>query len=172
MTTSSGTRLRWSVAAAPVDGAAAAAMLRAYFTEIIARYPGRPVAAVEAAEVDAVLADFPSGGLAPPTGLFLLARYAGKPAGCVGLRLLTPRLGEVKRLFVRPDLRGLGGGSALLAAVERAGRDRGATALRLDTRHDLVEARRLYAALGYVEIPAYNDDPYAEHWFEKRLTGG
>ncbi|HEV7899165.1 MAG TPA: hypothetical protein VGP31_15120 [Planosporangium sp.] len=40
----------------------------------------------------------------------------------------------------------------------------------LETRHDLVEARNLYAKHGYVEIPPYFDDPYAEHWFEKRLA--
>jgi hypothetical protein len=41
---------------------------------------------------------------------------------------------------------------------------------RLDTRHDLVEARRLYATHGYVEIPPYSDNPYADHWFDKRLA--
>lgn len=48
--------------------------------------------------------------------------------------------------------------------------DMGLTTARLDTRKDLVEARRLYARNGYVEIPAYNSSPYADHWFEKRLA--
>ena len=42
--------------------------------------------------------------------------------------------------------------------------------LRLDTRSDLVEARGLYAALGYQEVPAFDGGPYAEHWFTKTLT--
>jgi hypothetical protein len=42
--------------------------------------------------------------------------------------------------------------------------------LRLDTRHDLVEARRLYATLGYQEVPAFNDGQYAEHWLAKPLA--
>jgi hypothetical protein len=42
--------------------------------------------------------------------------------------------------------------------------------LRLETRHDLVESRRLYAALGYEEVPAFNHGRYAEHWFAKSLA--
>ena len=42
--------------------------------------------------------------------------------------------------------------------------------LQLDTRHDLVEARRLYARHGYHEVPAFNAEPFAEHWLAKDLT--
>jgi hypothetical protein len=42
--------------------------------------------------------------------------------------------------------------------------------LRLDTRSDLIEARTLYAQLGFIETDAFNDDPYAEHWFERPLN--
>jgi hypothetical protein len=45
----------------------------------------------------------------------------------------------------------------------------GASRVRLDTRHDLVEARRLYAKHGYLEIQPYSDNPYADHWFERQL---
>jgi hypothetical protein len=44
-----------------------------------------------------------------------------------------------------------------------------ARVMRLDTRRDLVEARALYAAHGYAEIPAYSSGPYADHWYEKHL---
>ncbi|MEU8183686.1 GNAT family N-acetyltransferase [Micromonospora sp. NPDC049044] len=64
----------------------------------------------------------------------------------------------------------VGGGAALLAAVERVARTAGEDRIRLDTRDDLVEARALYARHGYVEIPPYSSDRYAEHWFEKQLT--
>jgi hypothetical protein len=42
--------------------------------------------------------------------------------------------------------------------------------MRLDVRGDLIEARAMYARLGYREMPCFNDHPYAEHWFEKRLA--
>ncbi len=50
------------------------------------------------------------------------------------------------------------------------GREHGVATLRLNTRADLVEARRLYARMGFVEISAYNDGPYAEHWLAKALV--
>jgi GNAT superfamily N-acetyltransferase len=154
------------VRAEDVHGADAAMLLRAYFTEIVTRYHGREA---PAAEVDAAMADEPSTELVPPGGLFLVLRAGARPLGCVGLRLLPPEIAEVKRMFVLPSARGQGAGSALLAAAEEAGRRLGARALRLDTRTDLVEARALYARSGFVEIPAYNEGPYAQHWFEKRL---
>ena len=99
-----------------------------------------------------------------------MARQREVPAGCVGLRWRPNRVAELTRLFVAPAFRGRGGGSTLLAAAERAATDGGATAMRLDTRHDLVEARALYAKRGYREIPPYSHSPYADHWFEKRLV--
>ena len=54
--------------------------------------------------------------------------------------------------------------------VERIASERGIRELRLDTRADLVEARRLYEQLGYHEIPPFGDNPYAGHWFAKRLS--
>jgi GNAT superfamily N-acetyltransferase len=155
------------VTGAPVDGAEAADLLRRYYTELVARYQRRPA---REAEVDAALAEEPSGDLAPPRGTFLLARCADEPAGCVGVRLLGADIAEVKRLFVRPRFRGLGFGSGLLVAAERAAAGLGARAVRLDTRHDLVEARGLYAKHAYLEIAPYSNGRYAEHWFEKVLT--
>jgi GNAT superfamily N-acetyltransferase len=159
--------LSWDIAPAAVDSAEAAAVLRAYTTEMADRYYGRPATA---AEVDAALAEDPSDDLVPPHGVFLLARSGGRVAGCVGVRRLDAATAEVKRLFVHPGARGAGGGARLLAGAEAAARGLGARAVRLDTRHDLVEARALYAREGYAEIAPYNAGPYAEHWFEKRLT--
>jgi ribosomal protein S18 acetylase RimI-like enzyme len=65
--------------------------------------------------------------------------------------------------------RGQGGASQLLRAAEEAARGLGAEVMRLDTRHDLVEARGLYAKHGYREIAPYDERRYADHWFEKRL---
>ncbi|CAM5370930.1 GNAT family N-acetyltransferase OS=Streptomyces cyaneofuscatus OX=66883 GN=G3I52_05645 PE=4 SV=1 [Streptomyces cyaneofuscatus] len=81
-----------------------------------------------------------------------------------------PGTAELTRVYVRPAYRGTGGGGALLASVEEAARAYGVRLLRLDTRHDLVEARGLYAKHGYREVPAFHRrNPYAERWFAKEL---
>ncbi|MFE0464282.1 GNAT family N-acetyltransferase [Kitasatospora sp. NPDC058965] len=152
----------WTVTPVPVDHPDAVAVVRAYLTEIVGRYWGRPATG---AEVDQVLREEPSTGLET----FLIARQGGRVAGCVGLRRLDAATGEVTKVFVHPAARGRGAGARLLAAVEAAAGRRGMAVLRLDTRADLVEARALYARAGYREIPRYNDSPYAAHWFEKEL---
>jgi GNAT superfamily N-acetyltransferase len=76
----------------------------------------------------------------------------------------------VTRVFVVPSGRRLGLGARLLDEVEHAARARGLSGLRPDTRSDLIEARRLYESRGYLEVPAFNNGPYAEHWFEKTLS--
>ncbi|UGY95220.1 GNAT family N-acetyltransferase [Streptomyces gobiensis] len=161
-------RVNWTIAPAPVDGPEAFDMLRSYYADIVGRYYGRAATEREVAEA---MADEPSGVLAPPTGEFLFARQDGEPVGCAGVRLLEPEIAELARVFVRPGRRGAGGGAALLAAAEKAARGLGAVVVRLDTRRDLVEARAMYARHGYAEIPPYHDGPYADHFFEKRLTG-
>lgn len=156
----------WTTLAAPVDGADARLLLREYYVEIVARYWQRPP---RPGEVDQAMAEQPSDSLAPPSGVLFVARYAGNLGGCAGVRLVGPATAELKRVYVRPAYRGTGGGAALLAAAESAARDLGAATIRLDTRRDLVEARRLYARHGYAETAPHNDDPYAEHWFAKPL---
>ena len=79
-------------------------------------------------------------------------------------------IGEVTRVFVEPAARGKGVGRLLMNALERESRELGLDALRLDTRTDLVEARSLYASLGYIEGEPHNTDPYANHWFRKELA--
>ncbi|MGK5440617.1 GNAT family N-acetyltransferase [Micromonospora sp. URMC 105] len=160
-------RTTWtSMPARPTDPDAAD-LLGRYFEEIVRRFHRRPV---RPGEVEAAMAESPSDDLVPPNGLLLVAYRDGRAAGCAGLRL-RPGWAELTRVFVHPAHRGHGGGAALLAAAERHARTLGADRIRLDTRADLVEARALYARHGYVEIPAYNDDRYAEHWFEKLLRG-
>ena len=149
------------VSAAPAS-AAACELLRAYFDDVASRYLGR---AATACEVDAAIRDDPSDDLA----VLLVAWRDGVALGCSGLRLLGHGTGEVTRVFVRSQARRQGIGSALLRELEAAALAREVTTLRLDTRHDLVEARSLYAAHGYREVPAFNDAPYAEHWFAKEV---
>lgn len=73
-------------------------------------------------------------------------------------------------MFVVATERRKGVGTALLSEIEVIARRHGITRLELDTRHDLVEARRLYVRSGYQEVPAFNAGPYAEHWYAKLLT--
>lgn len=108
--------------------------------------------------------------LVPPTGAFLIARIAGHPAGCGGLRTLAPGVGELMRMWVDGAHRGLGIGKRLLAALEKQAETLGHARVRLYTNRSLAEAKAMYRAAGYVEIDRYNDDPYADHWFEKRLA--
>lgn len=157
----------WTVAAEPVGSPEAVAILRAYLHEVASRWWGRPATD---AELDRAVAEDPVDDLAPPGGAFLMARHDGEPAGCAGVRLLGPGTAELKRMYVRPELRGSGGGGALLTATEGAARRLGAHRIRLDTRLDLVEAVAFYRRYGFTEIPAYNDAAYSEIWFEKRLS--
>ncbi len=109
------------------------------------------------------------GDFEPPAGAFLLVRSGGRVLGCGALRTEVGGTAEIRRMWVSPELRGQGAGRALLAALEEQARVRGCRKVRLDTAAELSEARTLYASAGYVEIPAYNDNEYAAHWFEKQL---
>ena len=101
--------------------------------------------------------------------LFLLARFDGQPAGCGVLKALDERTGEILRMWVDRPQRGLGIAGRLLTALEQHAAERGHETVRLYTNRSLDEAKAMYRARGYREIARYNDDPYANHWFEKRL---
>ncbi len=142
-------------------------ILRAYFDDVASRYYGRPAAGDEIA---AAMREDPSDDLAPPRGLLLVAREKADVLGCAGLRLLPGHVAEVTRVFVVPAARRRGLGSRLLDCLEEHARRHRVAALRLDTRRDLIEARRLYARHGYREVAPFSSGPYADHWFEKTLS--
>jgi DNA-binding MarR family transcriptional regulator len=102
--------------------------------------------------------------------VFLVARIGGQPAGCGVLRALGPGTGEIVRMWVDRPHRGLGVAKRLLQALEARAGELGLERVRLDTNRALDEAKAMYRAAGYVEIERYNDNPYANHWFEKRLA--
>jgi DNA-binding MarR family transcriptional regulator/ribosomal protein S18 acetylase RimI-like enzyme len=108
--------------------------------------------------------------LTPPTGLLLVARLREEPVGCGALKLHANAPGEIKRMWVAKRARGLGLGRHLLQELERSAREMGVTVLHLETNHTLSEAIQLYRESGYHEVEAFNDEPYAHHWFEKRLS--
>jgi len=106
--------------------------------------------------------------LTPPHGYFLVARLHGETAGCGALKC-HPDFGEIKRMWVAPPARGMGIGRRLLEELESLARTRGIPVLRLETNRSLKEAQALYGSSGYREVPAFNNEPYAHHWFEKKL---
>jgi DNA-binding MarR family transcriptional regulator/N-acetylglutamate synthase-like GNAT family acetyltransferase len=101
---------------------------------------------------------------------FLIARRDGLPVGCGALKALDAATGEIKRMWISPDARGLGLSRRLLSALEALARDAGMRRVRLDTNGTLKEAQALYRKAGYREIARYNDNPFAELWFEKDLV--
>lgn len=162
--------MTWTIAPEAATGEDAVTLHRAYIDEVVTRYYRRPATREE---IDEEFAGLSPEELTPPRGVLLVVRdgaEGGRATGCAGVRVIAPGTAELKRVWVRPEARRHGLGAGLLEAAERAAADLGATAVRLDTRGDLVEARRLYARHGYAEIPRYHDDPYAEHFFEKRLV--
>lgn len=108
--------------------------------------------------------------LAPPRGAWLLVRRGEDAVACGGVRLLSPQVCEIKRMYVDPSARGEGVARRLLTALEGAGADLGARVARLDTGRDMAPAIALYRAAGYVEIADYNGNPDAGWWFEKHLN--
>ncbi|MFF3936169.1 GNAT family N-acetyltransferase [Streptomyces phaeofaciens] len=152
-----------AITVAPVDGAApdARACLDAYATDLDARFPEGfdPSDLVGPEEVSG------------DAGAFFVAYEEERPVGCGALRTLEPGVGEIKHVWVHRDARRLGLARRLLGHLEHAAADRGLDVVRLDTHASLTEARAMYRACGYREIPAYLDHVYADHWFEKRLSG-
>ena len=104
-----------------------------------------------------------------PRGAFFVALSDGLPLGCVGLKGAGGPLAEIKRLWVAPAARGLGLARRLMDAAETAARQLSITTLRLDTNSALGEAMQLYRRTGWTEIERFNDEPYPDLFFEKRL---
>jgi ribosomal protein S18 acetylase RimI-like enzyme len=106
----------------------------------------------------------------PPNGVFLIAVLHDDPIACGALKVHGDEPAEIKRMWVSQDARGLGVARRLLGELEARAAARGSTSVRLDTNATLIEAIGLYRSTGYLEIAAFNDEPYADHWFEKRLS--
>jgi len=135
--------------------------IQQYFDELNARFdggfdPSRSISA-DAAE------------LTLPAGLLLVARLRGQAIGCGALKFHRGAPAELKRMWVAPHARGIGLGRRILVELEREARRRRVRVVRLETNGSLTEAMHLYRTSGYAEVPAFNEEPYAHHWFEKRL---
>jgi len=120
-------------------------------------------------DLDAEIAAGPPTDLVPPNGVLLLALADGEPAGLGGVRHLDTEIAEVKSMYVAPAHRGSGLGRRILARLDEIALEHGCNAVRLDTSDYLTPAVGLYRAAGYREVPAYNENPKADLWFERTL---
>jgi DNA-binding MarR family transcriptional regulator/GNAT superfamily N-acetyltransferase len=108
--------------------------------------------------------------LTPPAGALIVARVHARAVGCGAIKYHPGAPAELKRMWVAPEARGIGLGRRLLQELERLARDEGVRVVRLETNRALTEAIALYRGSGFREVAAFNDEPYAHHWFEKRLS--
>ena len=149
------------VATEAPDSPDARLCLEAYFRELEARFEG----GFDAAADDSARAE----DMTPPSGLFVVARLEDEAVGCGGFKRVGETTGEIKRVWTAPSARGMGVARRVLRTLEALAREAGVKTLRLDTNRALTEAHALYRSEGYREIARFNDNPYADHWFAKRL---
>ncbi|CAH0255721.1 GNAT family N-acetyltransferase [Rhodococcoides fascians] len=137
-----------------------------YYADVVGRFHGRQASDEETRRA---MIDEPSDDLVGDSGLFVVAYLGSMLVGCGGARFVSDDIAELTRVFVDARARGNGVGASVVEFVEGSVRQSRRKTMRLDTRADLVEARGLYSKLGYREVPAFNTEPYAEVWLEKRL---
>jgi DNA-binding MarR family transcriptional regulator len=106
----------------------------------------------------------------PPAGEFFVAYLHGEAIGCGAVKHHSDAPAEIKRMWIAPTARGLGLGRRLLEHLEGCARSGGARVAHIETSSVLPEALALYRSSGWVEVPAFNDEPFADHWLEKSLA--
>jgi DNA-binding MarR family transcriptional regulator len=150
------------IAAVDPEHADARQCLRSYFAELERRSgaPFDPLVGSTAEPAE----------LRPPKGEMLVAYLREEPVGCGALKHFGGGVTDIKRMWLAESARGLGLGRRLLETLEQRAARSGARTVRLETSDLLVEAVALYRSAGYREVPAFNDEPFAHHWFEKRLA--
>ncbi len=143
------------------ESEAAQSAMQQYFAELNRRFPTGfdPGGAGAAHDVE---------GMRSPRGAFVVMRDDDNVVGCGGVQRVDDATGEIKRMWIHEEWRGLGLGRRLLGFLETVvdGLDR----LVLDTNSSLREAITMYERSGYTATERYTDNPYAHHWFEKRVT--
>jgi DNA-binding MarR family transcriptional regulator/GNAT superfamily N-acetyltransferase len=133
--------------------------LREYFAELDSRFGGgfEPADSLPADPAD----------MRAPVGLFLVATLRDEPVGCGALKFHGDEPTELKRMWVSAAVRGVGVGRRLLADLERRAAAQPSRIIRLETNRALTEAIAMYRSAGYREVDPFNDERYADHWFEK-----
>lgn len=138
--------------------------LAKYFAELAVRFPG----GFDPAQSVLGTADH----FKPPEGYFVVARLRGEPIACGAIVFLENSRAYFKRMWVSESVRGVGLGRRLLEELEGLAREAGAKTACLETHDALSEAIAMYRSSGYREVAPFNDEHYADHWFEKRLKVG
>jgi len=104
----------------------------------------------------------------PPNGCLLLCYVEGFPAGIACLKYLSPGIGEVKRMYIRPSYRRMGLGRALLDQLLKVAIQYGYERIRLDSVRFMKQAHHLYRTVGFSEIEAYEGSEvpkeFQKHW--------
>jgi DNA-binding MarR family transcriptional regulator/GNAT superfamily N-acetyltransferase len=106
----------------------------------------------------------------PPAGEFFVAYLHGEAIGCGAVKYHPGEATEIKRMWIAPRARGLGLGRRLLEHLESCAVASGARVAHIETSTVLGEALELYRSAGWVEVPAFNAEPFADHWLEKVLA--
>jgi DNA-binding MarR family transcriptional regulator len=106
----------------------------------------------------------------PPAGQFFVAYLHGEPIGCGAVKHHADSPAEIKRMWIAPGSRGLGLGRRLLEALEDCAREGGARVAHIETSAGSTEALAMYRSAGWIEVERFNDEPFADHWFEKLLA--
>ena len=106
----------------------------------------------------------------PPAGQFFVIYLRGEPIGCGAVKHNPGAPTEIKRMWIAPAARGLGLGRGLLEHLEACALASGVRVTRIETSAVLTEALALYRSTGWVEVPPFNNEPFADHWFEKALA--
>jgi ribosomal protein S18 acetylase RimI-like enzyme len=142
------------------DDPVAQRLLGAFAAEIAGLYPGwDPDQGPRATPAD----------FGPPGGRLVVAYRDGAAVGCGGVKHLDAHTGEIKRLYVAPEVRGHGVARRLLDDLEVVARELGYARVRLDTGPRQPDALALFRGAGYRDIEDYNANPAATHWLEKDL---
>ncbi|MGD9997766.1 MAG: GNAT family N-acetyltransferase [Ilumatobacteraceae bacterium] len=147
---------------APAASDSARWALAQYFDELAERF-------TEGFDVESAL-DEAMHDYEPPLGLLVVAEADGDIVGCGAIHWIDGDTGEIKRMWISADHRGVGLGRALLAHLERVVLGSGRTRVLLDTNESLTEAIAMYRAAGYLPVERYNDNPHAHLWFAKQLA--
>jgi DNA-binding MarR family transcriptional regulator/GNAT superfamily N-acetyltransferase len=144
------------------EGPDAQRCLRAYVAELNRRAPDRgfdPTKGSTAAPHE----------VSWPNGAFVVVYLRGEPVGCGAVKHHPGDVSDIKRMWIAESARGLGLGRRLLEHLEGLACEHGSKEARLETGDVLGEAIALYRSAGYVEVPPFNDEPFADRWFSKPL---
>jgi DNA-binding MarR family transcriptional regulator/GNAT superfamily N-acetyltransferase len=136
--------------------------LRAYISELHRRAPERDF------DPDTGATAHPH-EVRPPSGAFVVIYLRDEPVGCGAVKHHPGRVSDIKRMWIAESARGMGLSRRLLHHLEGLASEHGSTEVHLETNDVLSEALSLYRTSGYVEVPAFNNEPFADRWFAKPL---